>query len=562
MNRIKTFKQFHNTYSMNEGIGKIWRNLTGKNAKRIEEVLGMLNQSSQLDKMESSISKLPSRVNRDEAKTQYIKDWRKGIEGGQIDFLPDSIKNTILNLLTIGPKELPESLEEIRDMDDSEWRRAKRHIAYVMDSLTDPDTITSRISRNSTDIQGRNLVSKVIEFNSEIKELANKISSGSFPSILYWGDGLSHLNNYDISELVKSFCLKLSNKMYHRDNYSSYNIGSEMTHDYTDEYGLGYKSKFKDTMDLKVSETPGFISLQKEIESIRPTVESLIDKKNELEKEREEVSGIVSTSDIPRTEDPTVIKLKDVTKNGNREVTHLYISNIIKRFDSIKGIVGDLKVSEVIGSSKFGQSDRGFGEVETVTLEDSDEKVATRSEDGGLVCGNKLYFGNIHADINMDNIDMYLKRIGGRYEPRVSGKAIYCATYVSAAAQYAQHRTETVNNQIKTAMFTKGSAWSPTIYKLTIKPGTKFQHKSDTDMDSDEAKNLLKIGLAGIHSGNDRVGGGDTQESAIVDSSCILSVEKLSLSDIEAIDEREWSRGSDVGKQEAIDFFKKFPAYR
>jgi hypothetical protein len=513
--------------------------------------------------MESSLSKLPSRVNRDEARAQYIKDWRKGREGGQIDFLPDSIKNTILNLLTIGPKELPESLEEIRDMDDSQWRGAKRYIAYVMDSLTDPDTITSRISRNSTDRQGRNLVSKVIEFNSVIKELADKISSGSFPSILYWGDGLFHLNNYDISELVKSFCLKLSNKMYHRDNYSSYNIGSEMTHDYTDEYGLGYKSKFKDMMDLKVSETPGFISLQKEIESIRPTVESLIDKKNELDKEEDELSNMGFRSDIPRKEDPTQIKIKDVTKNGNREVTHLYINSVIGQFDRIKGLVGDLKVSEVIGSSKFGQSDRGFGEVETVTLEDSDEKVATRSEDGDLVCGNKLYFGNIHADINLDNIDMYLKRIGGRYEPRESGKAIYCATYVSAAAQYAQHRTNGVNKpEIRTAMSTKGSAWSPTIYKLTIKPGTKFQHKSDTNMDSDEAKNLLKIGLAGIHSGNNRVGGGDTQESAIVDSSCILSVEKLTLADLEAIPENEWSRGSDVGKQESIDFFKKYPAYR
>ena len=547
---------------MNEGIGKIWRNLTGKNAKRIEEVLALLNQSAQLDKMESSLAQLPSRMNRDEARIEYIKDWRKRIEGGQIDFLPDSIKNTILNLLSISPNDLPESLEEIRDMDDSEWRKAKRNIAYVMDSLPNSDSITSGIRRSGMDRHGKDLTSKVVEFNSKIKELANSVGPDSFPAIFYWGDGLFHLNDYDISELVKSFCLKLSNKMYHRDNYSSYSIGSEMTHDYTDEYGLGYKSKFKDMMDLKVSETPGFISLQKEIESIRPAVESLIYKKNELDKEVGEISGITSTADIPRTEDPTLIKLNDVIKNRNREVSHLYINSLIKQFDRIKGMVGDLKVSEVVGSTKFGQSDRGLGGIETVTLQDSDEKVATRTDEG-WVCGNKLYFGSVHADIDLDKIDMYLKRIGGRYEARVSGKAIYCATYESAAAQYAQHRTNGVNDPgIRTAMATKGSAWSPTIYRLTIKPGTKFKHDSDTDMDSDEAKNLLKIGLAGIHSGNDKVGGGDTQEAAIVDSSCIENIEKLTLADLEAIPEREWSRGSDVRKQESIDFFKAYPAYK
>jgi hypothetical protein len=58
------------------------------------------------------------------------------------------------------------------------------------------------------------------------------------------------------------------------------------------------------------------------------------------------------------------------------------------------------------------------------------------------------------------------------------------------------------------------------------------------------------------------VHGGNTQETAIVDASCIVSVERLTLADLEAIPESEWSRGSDLKKQDAIDFFKKFPAYK
>lgn len=95
-----------------------------------------------------------------------------------------------------------------------------------------------------------------------------------------------------------------------------------------------------------------------------------------------------------------------------------------------------------------------------------------------------------------------------------------------------------------------------------IKPGSKFLHDQTTIIYREEIQNTLRLGLVGIHSGNEEVGGGNTQESAIFTKDCILSVEKVPVSELEKVPDNEWYKGSRNGKKpEMIEFLKLYQQY-
>lgn len=150
-------------------------------------------------------------------------------------------------------------------------------------------------------------------------------------------------------------------------------------------------------------------------------------------------------------------------------------------------------------------------------------------------------------------MDDYINK-RGRFRETHAGKALYCTTHPSAAAQYAHLRT------LKTLNFLKLDQHAPTVYKLTIKPGSKFSevYKGDQVMEDSEIEQLKKLGLIGIHSGNNKVIGGNTQETTIIDSKSINKIEKMSISELEEISDTDWSIGSESPKKKILDDIKEW----
>ena len=66
----------------------------------------------------------------------------------------------------------------------------------------------------------------------------------------------------------------------------------------------------------------------------------------------------------------------------------------------------------------------------------------------------------------------------------------------------------------------------PTVYKITLKKGTKFFHKSDTDIDQEEYKLASICGMSGYHSGNEIVNG-QSIEMSLITSDCIDTIEAI-----------------------------------
>lgn len=200
-----------------------------------------------------------------------------------------------------------------------------------------------------------------------------------------------------------------------------------------------------------------------------------------------------------------------------------------------------------------------FPEKDLLTVVESDKDPRSFR---GYTCGNVLYHGSIHYRLDRPGEIEKLIYKRSPYIERYAGLGVYCSTFMSSACQYQYLRGTSggmvtkLEDRIRDAFSTANSDYFPCIYKFTLKPGSKFELLSDTKMERDQFDKLKKIGLQGIHSGSNRVSGGETQETCIIDPECIIKIEKLKPSEILAIDNDLWSGGvqNDFTKEE----FKKW----
>ena len=243
-------------------------------------------------------------------------------------------------------------------------------------------------------------------------------------------------------------------------------------------------------------------------------------------------------------------------REGKDQTAFFFPLDLIKLIEDFKRSYESKTVKEILsaGGEKFAKMD-------TLVVTESDSPNTWREGDT-LNCGNILYHGSIHYRLDRPGEIEKLIYKRSPYKQRYAGKGVYCTVYPSAACQYQYLRGTTggmmnqLPEEIRKQFLIPNSDYFPCIYKFTLKPGSKFEFKSDTTMEDDEFYNLQKIGLQGIHSGWNEVQGGQTQETCIIDPECILKVEKLKPSEILNIDDNLWNRGSDLEKETFIKWYK------
>jgi len=156
-----------------------------------------------------------------------------------------------------------------------------------------------------------------------------------------------------------------------------------------------------------------------------------------------------------------------------------------------------------------------------VVIENSDSK-ETKTEGDKLVAGNIVYSGQNFNNLNKDNISKFINKEG--YRESYSGKAIYTTNNIPYAFYYCYLRFGLESQKVTDTLF-------PTIYKITLKPGTEFFYKGDTGIDEVESKSALICGVSGYHSGN-RIVNNQSVEISIVDSNCIEKIEAIDHKDL------------------------------
>jgi hypothetical protein len=103
----------------------------------------------------------------------------------------------------------------------------------------------------------------------------------------------------------------------------------------------------------------------------------------------------------------------------------------------------------------------------------------------------------------------------------------------------------------------------PTIYKMTLKPGTEFFYKGDTGIDEVESKSALICGVSGFHSGNEIVNN-QSVEISIFNSDCIENIEAIKPNELityldspEFTKDNDWVKGSYKINENEINWYKR-----
>ena len=175
-----------------------------------------------------------------------------------------------------------------------------------------------------------------------------------------------------------------------------------------------------------------------------------------------------------------------------------------------------------------------------VVIKNSDSK-ETKNEGDKLVAGNIVYSGQNFNNLNKENISRFINKEG--YKESYSGKAMYVTNNIPYAFYYCHLRFALEGKSVSDTLF-------PTIYKITLKPGTEFFYKGDTNIDKEESKSALICGVSGFHSGNDIVNN-QSVEISLFNSDCIENIEAIKPNELityldspEFTKDNNWVRGS------------------
>lgn len=148
-----------------------------------------------------------------------------------------------------------------------------------------------------------------------------------------------------------------------------------------------------------------------------------------------------------------------------------------------------------------------------IVIKRSDVKEATE-EDGKIVAGNIIYSGQNFNNLTLDRMSSFINKEG--YKETASGKGMFATNNIPYAFYYCHYRFRIENTNVSETLF-------PTIYKITLKPGTEFFYKEDTHINQQELSLALICGASGFHSGNDIVND-QSVEISIFTPDCIESM--------------------------------------
>jgi hypothetical protein len=172
---------------------------------------------------------------------------------------------------------------------------------------------------------------------------------------------------------------------------------------------------------------------------------------------------------------------------------------------------------------------------------DSDESIKGSNI---ITSTHEVFHGSIFCNLELSEIRNFIHRVSPPYVKRYGGFGIFCSTDFSASCQWAWFRYhygslskgDGLPKEIESNFFINDSIYFPTVYKITLKHGVKFQFKNDDAVcDEFEIEYYKRLGLAGHHSGKTDVFG-VSQELCVIDPDAIQSIQNLTISDIEQLD--------------------------
>jgi hypothetical protein len=156
-----------------------------------------------------------------------------------------------------------------------------------------------------------------------------------------------------------------------------------------------------------------------------------------------------------------------------------------------------------------------------IVIKRNDVKEATE-EDGKIVAGNIIYSGQNFNNLTLDRMSSFINKEG--YKETASGKGMFATNNIPYAFYYCHYRFGIENTNVSETLF-------PTIYKITLKPGTEFFYKEDTHINQQELSLALICGASGFHSGNDIVND-QSVEISIFTPDCIESMVPIKSEDL------------------------------
>jgi len=444
MKRIRTYNQFRESRVNEEFIGKLWRKITGADAKDIRELT---------DKIKSEYDKYS-----EEGKKEF--KWH----------LQTYVKNN-------GLDELYKNI-----LDSDEW--------YGDISKFVRPSVGGSIEKIKADMKGilTHLRDKANDINSEVKKLSiQKKVSEINKKIDKYNQIINDIPNFDNDEFIHDFerILKfIPNSPYSNMNYFGNSLSS------TECFVKHFSVYNRDKEFIKSDAFLKLVEKFRERNSII-TETGVLDIKKEIDKELDELWENKELRSSLQTKPNNIILYQDYQK----------------AIEWAKEELAGKKVSEILKSIIKGK---------IVVIEKSDSK-ETKMEGDKLVAGNIVYSGQNFNNLNMDNLSRFINKEG--YKQSYSGKGIYTTNNIPYAFYYCHLRFELENQKVSDTLF-------PTVYKITLKPGTEFFYKKDTDISDYELKSALICGVSGFHSGNQIVNN-QSVEIPIFTPDCIENIEAI-----------------------------------
>lgn len=186
----------------------------------------------------------------------------------------------------------------------------------------------------------------------------------------------------------------------------------------------------------------------------------------------------------------------------------------VNTYDEYQNVINWAK--ESLSGKTVGDVLRSILNEKSVFIERSDSK-ETKQEGDKLVAGNIVYSGQNFNNLTLDKLTRFINKEG--YKESYSGKSMYVTNNIPYAFYYCHLRFGLEFQKVTENLF-------PTIYKITLKPGTEFFYKGDTGIDEEEFRSGLICGVSGFHSGN-KIVNRQSVEISLFTADCIESIEAI-----------------------------------
>lgn len=493
MKRIRSYNQFKESRPIKEEfLGKMWRNLTGKNKERIEKVTKSIEQFKDLI-TPPKISDIPYftlKETDDELVKEVLDNFNRYVESG-------SWKEEMANSLNIYIKEKPEFIKilmdyikgkpdfsEIEEMDDTQFRIKFYSSPYFNDN------IKGRLQLSKGDI-AKSILKKSLSGIGEKEEYqkAKKISEPNEPetsllkyydNIFSWMDSDSEpkkdfedienngqLGSILIGSLMKSF-IAFQGKSYNSTDYSKENpkaFEEALGKDYIKNIDFNKKISEVKNFNLIKEELERWLSYYKQINSDRQSARKSKDKLSKIRQVFGEYSSDLLSS---------IKEYSDV--QTNRKESFLNLINYI--FDNY----GNMSIKEFFDF--YNSKTAEYRNERFTTSEDYVEgREVYKIKEG---CG-KVYHG---GKISPTDLDFLFREQGGMY----GGKLMTGANNWPTILGTREAGLLSINITRR-------------VYELSIKPGTKMVDHNPGGSDSgskgglkDENRLYTPYGVRGMAS--------------------------------------------------------------